>query len=92
MGRSKLPNIRKKNRMGISCEVADEANFKAICDVLNSKATIPAARNGKHSKVLVDFMKRYFREKHRSLSVADKALFDQLRQDYIEAKNKNGIV
>lgn len=81
----------KKNRMSVSCEVEDETNFKAICDILaNGKKA--STINGTHSQTLVKFMKKYYKNAYKNLTQKQKSDFELIKSIYKENKSKNGII
>lgn len=82
----------KINRMGLSIDVDDEINFKAVCDVLNGKKSVPSKIEGTHSDVLVDFMKKYFRKSYKQLTPQQKIDFDNIKAQYIANKLNSGII
>ena len=86
---NKLKN--KKNRMSISCEVEDEVNFKAICDVLNNKINSKTI-NGNHSKTIVKFMKNYYKNAYKNLTLDEKHTFDAIKLIYKQNKLNNDIL
>jgi len=87
--KNKLKN--KKNRMSISCEVEDEVNFKAICDVLNNKIN-PKTINGNHSKTIVKLMRSYYKNAYKNLTLEEKYTFDVIKSVYKQNKLNNDIL
>lgn len=84
-------SVHKNNKMTISCEVATEANFKAICDLLNMKEN-KNTRNGTHSKVISKFMVKYFKDNYKNLPLEEKLKFNQYKETYISKKIENGFL
>ena len=82
----------KINRMGLSIDVDDEINFKAVCDVLSGNTSIPSRIEGTHSDVLVDFMKKYYKKSYRTLTPQQKRDFDNIKAQYIANKKISGII
>lgn len=81
----------KKNRMSVSCEVEDEINFKAICDVLGNGAKASTI-NGTHSQTLVKLMRKYFKNAYGNLNPQEKIIFESIKAEYKADKNNNGII
>lgn len=82
----------KKNKMTISCEVEEEINFKAICDVLNGLNNVPSTINGTHSEILVGLMKKYYKNAFRNLSASQKNDFEKIKATYKQNKERNGLI
>ena len=81
--------MAKKNRMSISCEVEDEINFKAMCDVL--LGGIRPTINSNHSAELVKLMKRFYKTNKKKLTIEQQSLFYDLKLKYLNSKTENGI-
>jgi len=82
----------KINRMGLSIDVDDEINFKAVCDVINGKKSVPSKIDGTHSDVLVEYMKKYFKKSYRTLTPQQKIDFDNIKAQYLANKKSSGII
>ena len=82
----------KINRMGLSIDVDDEINFKAVCDVLSGNTSIPSRIEWTHSDLLVDFMKKYYKKSYRTLTPQQKRDFDNIKAQYIANKKISGII
>ena len=81
----------KKNRMSVSCEVEDEINFKAICDVLGEGVKASTIK-GTHSQTLVKLMRTYYNNNYKKITPQQKIAFDNIKSQYKASKLNSGII
>lgn len=81
----------KKNRMSVSCEVEDEINFKALCDVLGEGVKASTIK-GTHSQTLVKLMRTYYKNNYKNLTQEQKIAFDNIKAQYKASKLNSGII